>query len=384
MEDALLPFSPPLLPSPFATAPSSPRFRETDDFAVYFSAPTSPARYSTSSASFVPFRGEEEGEAKDEDFEFEFRGQLDFARQSAFAEELFGNGSWIRPRKPPLPLQNDGAVPAAGIVSPRRHHEVTHGVPCKITSPVNSGCNPVEAAAIGIGQYDEEDDEEEEKDEAEEGQEAPLMHSYHRGRNRKAVQGGSVSRRETRSLPPPRLADVIFDNSVEDESVEGREREMKVETRATPYLARLMWVFGNTQGYGYKRWRLRDLLLFRSVSEGTGTGTRNRRSKDDALTRREEDAVSSSSQWSWMARDSFRSNEGSAGSTSSRSNRARQGTAGRTNSLELHYTKNRAATEEMKRKTNLPYRQGVLGCLGLGGGVGREMAQGVGSLTRGQ
>ncbi|KAI4367625.1 hypothetical protein MLD38_023340 [Melastoma candidum] len=389
MEEALLPFSPTFQPSPssspFATAPSSPRSCETsreappDDFprAVYFSAPSSPARNSTSSASHVPFRWEEEGETKDGDFEFEFSGQLDFARESAFAEELFENGSWIRPWKPPPCLQNDGAVPVA-----RRHPEVTRGDGYKVTSPVKSGFDPVEPAVKGIGRQDDEEEEEE-------GPEAPLMYSYNRGRNRKAIPGGSVSRRETRSLPPPpRLSDVIFDNSIGDESLEGRDQEMKLETRATPYLARLMWAFSNSQGYGYKRWRLRDLLLFRSVSEGTGT--RNLCSKDDTMTRREEDTASSSrwSSWrSWTTRDSFRSNEGSIGSTSSGSNRGRQSMASRTNSVELHYTKNRAVSEEMKRKTYLPYKQGVLGCLGFGGsgmGVGRELARGVGLSTRGQ
>lgn len=33
---------------------------------------------------------------------------------------------------------------------------------------------------------------------------------------------------------------------------------------------------------------------------------------------------------------------------------------------ELHYTANRAHSEEMKKKTFLPYRQGLLGCLGFG------------------
>jgi hypothetical protein len=32
---------------------------------------------------------------------------------------------------------------------------------------------------------------------------------------------------------------------------------------------------------------------------------------------------------------------------------------------ELHYTANRAQAEELRRKTFLPYRQGVLGCLGF-------------------
>ena len=32
---------------------------------------------------------------------------------------------------------------------------------------------------------------------------------------------------------------------------------------------------------------------------------------------------------------------------------------------EIHYTANRAVKEEMKKKTFLPYKSGLLGCLGL-------------------
>lgn len=32
---------------------------------------------------------------------------------------------------------------------------------------------------------------------------------------------------------------------------------------------------------------------------------------------------------------------------------------------EVHYTVNRAVSEEMRRKTFLPYKQGLLGCLGF-------------------
>ncbi|KAK8659784.1 hypothetical protein V6N13_029978 [Hibiscus sabdariffa] len=48
---------------------------------------------------------------------------------------------------------------------------------------------------------------------------------------------------------------------------------------------------------------------------------------------------------------------------------------------ELHYTANRAVSEEMKRKTFLPYKQG-LGCLGFNHGV-HQISRGIGSLTRG-
>ncbi|KAH7575201.1 hypothetical protein JRO89_XS02G0061800 [Xanthoceras sorbifolium] len=49
---------------------------------------------------------------------------------------------------------------------------------------------------------------------------------------------------------------------------------------------------------------------------------------------------------------------------------------------ELHYTANRAVAEEMKRKTFLPYKQGLLGCLGFNPGGVHDISRGVGSLTR--
>ncbi|TQD74905.1 hypothetical protein C1H46_039578 [Malus baccata] len=44
---------------------------------------------------------------------------------------------------------------------------------------------------------------------------------------------------------------------------------------------------------------------------------------------------------------------------------------------ELHYTANRAQAEEMRKKTYLPYRQGLLGCLGFSSkGYGAAMNSG--------
>ncbi|GFY95049.1 calmodulin-binding protein [Actinidia rufa] len=82
---------------------------------------------------------------------------------------------------------------------------------------------------------------------------------------------------------------------------------------------------------GYKNWKLRDLLLFRSASEG-------RASTEE------------------VKHVSFRSTE-SAGSASKR--------RGPVSAHEMHYTANRALSEEMRRKTVLPYKHGLLGCLGF-------------------
>ncbi|KAF3793921.1 hypothetical protein EJ110_NYTH08864 [Nymphaea thermarum] len=80
---------------------------------------------------------------------------------------------------------------------------------------------------------------------------------------------------------------------------------------------------------GSKRWSIRD-LLFRSASEG-----RAKKSSDSK-------------------NSSFRSTE-----VASRS---------RSSAHELHYAANRALSEELKKRTFLPYRRGVLGCLGFGTG----------------
>ncbi|KAL6175183.1 hypothetical protein ACLB2K_051825 [Fragaria x ananassa] len=64
---------------------------------------------------------------------------------------------------------------------------------------------------------------------------------------------------------------------------------------------------------------------------------------------------------------SFRSTD-SVGSVSSRRR-------GPVSPHELHYTVNRAVTEEMRRKTVLPYKHGLLGCLGFNHGL-HEISRG--------
>lgn len=52
---------------------------------------------------------------------------------------------------------------------------------------------------------------------------------------------------------------------------------------------------------------------------------------------------------------------------------------------ELHYKLNRAVSQEMRKKTFLPYKQGLLGCLGFvpGGGGSEVSRSSTGSMTRG-
>ncbi|KAL5070912.1 hypothetical protein RYX36_021799 [Vicia faba] len=102
---------------------------------------------------------------------------------------------------------------------------------------------------------------------------------------------------------------------------------------------------------GYRKWRFKDFLLFRSASEGRG-------SDRDPL--RKYKVLSKTTVYEDVGESSFRSVENS-GSVSKRRKPV--------SAHELHYTLNRAASEELKRKTMLPYKQGLLGCLGFNHGM---------------
>lgn len=317
--------------SPYITAPSSPqRFAH-----FYFSAPTSPNRASffhstynntaaddgDTSPSAVPFNWEEKpGTPKftgsrsknvnydpgEEDFEFDFSGQLE--RTSLSAEELFDGGK-IRPLKPP-PGYDHGSA----LSSPRSPRSP------KFKFSPKKEFDPF-AAAIEKTRSEEE------------------LGEKQRGR------------RKSRSLSPLRVSDVTFDE-IPEKSIS------PAPTTPKSYASSILSAISFS-----KKWKFRDLLLFRSASEG-------RAANPDPLRkywRKEPEDVKNSS---------FRSAE-SGGSVSSRRR-------GPVSAHELHYTANRAVSEELKRKTALPYKRGLLGCLGfnLNPGV-NEISRGIGSLTRG-
>ncbi|WOH13837.1 hypothetical protein DCAR_0933348 [Daucus carota subsp. sativus] len=91
----------------------------------------------------------------------------------------------------------------------------------------------------------------------------------------------------------------------------------------------------------YKKWKLKNLLLFRSASEG-------HKEKYELLKKSGKNRDSKN--WSFRSVD----NDG-GGSVGSRKMSAH----------EWHYTVNRSVAEEMRKKTYLPYKQGFFGCLGF-------------------
>ncbi|KAL6982885.1 hypothetical protein U1Q18_016279 [Sarracenia purpurea var. burkii] len=109
-----------------------------------------------------------------------------------------------------------------------------------------------------------------------------------------------------------------------------------------------------------RKWRLKDFFLFRSASEGRAADI-DPLKKYTVLSKKHEDVKIPSS----------RSIEGGANSGSGSKRR------GLVSAHELHYTVNRAVSEDLKKKTFLPYKQGILGRLAFNPAV-HALANGFG------
>ncbi|KAJ1699644.1 hypothetical protein LUZ63_008156 [Rhynchospora breviuscula] len=96
-------------------------------------------------------------------------------------------------------------------------------------------------------------------------------------------------------------------------------------------------------GGGSKKWRLKDFFLFRSASEGRASG---RGSKDLLRKYTLLSSTSSSSDIKYSDNNNGSMRKGRGAATSS--------------PHERHYMMNRAATEEMKKKTPLPFHRNTL------------------------
>lgn len=366
--------------SPYMTAPSSPQRIGN----IFFSAPTSPTRASlsffhdlrnddelprhSSASSSVPFLWEEkpgvpksnnnsqvvDDGIENEDFEFNFSGQLE--RTPLSADELFDGGK-IRPLKLPPRLQSGD-----GLSSPASNSNLSSP-----RSRISQGKRIVQEAFSPRSQKRDFDPFAAAMEETRKS-EGSLQNQTNRGRER--ASSTISGRKGSRSCSPLRVSDIMCDSVSEDFSqtakgVSSSTSNTKPSTTTNPSTspyASLLSSISFTKGY--RKWRLKDFLLFRSASEGRATDKDPLR-KYTMLSKKvaEEDAKNNSS---------FRSSE-SSGSAS------RRRTA--VSAHELHYTVNRAASEEMKKKTFLPYKQGLLGCLGFNPGM-QEISRGIGSLTR--
>ena len=108
-----------------------------------------------------------------------------------------------------------------------------------------------------------------------------------------------------------------------------------------------------------RRWRLKDLLLFRSASEGRGS---------------DKDPFKKYNINMGSPRNVRISSEESS-NCASKSNKR-----GQLSAHELHYRENKAMSEDMRKKSFLPYKQGILGRLAVNPTV-HALAHGFGSLA---
>ncbi|KAJ8766651.1 hypothetical protein K2173_001171 [Erythroxylum novogranatense] len=318
--------------SPYMTAPSSPQ-----PFGNYFfSAPTSPTRMSAlcrelrgGNICSKSRRHENDDEEKKNrtrkeeqdggDFEFSFSGHLELTSLSA--EELFDRGK-IRPLKPPPGLDYSS-------LSSRTMREFD---PFQVEASRRECNNHL-------------------------NQEPEQQVPRHRGRERISRSSSSCqARKGSRSLSPLRVSDIVFEDN-QDGTVSTSNKITCTSTTATSNSS-------TKSSYSHRKWNLKDFLLFRSASEGRAT------SKDplaNYLVLSKKEALED------VRNSSFRSMDRLGSSR-------RRGPP--VSAHEMHYTVNRAVSEGMKRRTYLPYRQGLLGCLGANAAAVHEISRGVGSLTR--
>lgn len=296
------------------------------------------------------------------DFEFDFSGHLDMRNSLSLstADELF-DGGVIKPLKPPPRLQfsennalgDSPKSPRSPIkanffreaLSPRHHNKK------KDFDPFEAAIEQTRRESYGTQQKNSE------SDTTERGE----RQSNERGRERAYDSSGKGSRRAkgTRSLSPFRVCDIFTENYQEMSSASGSSSSSSKNCSSAGW-----------RGY-YKKWKLKDLLLFRSASEGRAAAAGKDPLKKYSLLKQGGGATED------VKNSSFRSTE-SAGSVS----RRRGSSGGPVSAHELHYTTNRAVSEEMRRKTFLPYNHGLLGCLGFNPAV-HDISRGIGSVTRG-
>ncbi|KAK1433517.1 hypothetical protein QVD17_10428 [Tagetes erecta] len=152
-----------------------------------------------------------------------------------------------------------------------------------------------------------------------------------RGRERTNTGLPCSRSRRTRSLPPP-----------------FRGSEQPLTTPNTTQNTTCTTLSASGSGKGSKKWSFMDLFLFRSASDGRAMDRDPLKKYSSIFWKHDEDFRNST----------LRDRSGSGSGSGSGSKRR-----GRVSAHELHYTVNRAVSNDMKKKTFLPYKQGILGRL---------------------
>ncbi|XP_021729751.1 uncharacterized protein LOC110696705 [Chenopodium quinoa] len=155
-----------------------------------------------------------------------------------------------------------------------------------------------------------------------------------RERATSALSDSRNGRRAIRSLSPPRESKYPW---------EQEQNKEEIPSTSKPTSSPLTL---STSSKGSKKWRLKDLLLFRSASEGRAS-EKDLLKKYSHLHRKHEVANSSG----------LPSTQGSSSIIPARREPI--------SAHELHYTVNKAISQDMRKKSFLPYKQGILGRLAV-------------------
>ncbi|CAN0914096.1 hypothetical protein LINGRAHAP2_LOCUS28352 [Linum grandiflorum] len=328
--------------TPFVSAPSSPGRSSNNNPSsgggggFFYSCPASPMHFAiTSSAAHRSSYYSDDEEQGESDFEpgsrslneFEFSARFGSAGAGhtgsmSSADELFLNGQ-IRPMKLSSHLEKP-----------------------QVLAPLL-------------------DLEEEEEDEAGEGSGGnKLVEKGYNGesRGRDLRLRNKSLRRRTRSMSPLRSSPL--DDEVETEETEGTEKKVETEEEAVavevdPIDCSSSTSRSSSAGRNSKRWVFLKEFLYRSKSEGRSTSSNSNKfwSNISFSPAKEKKAVKGQG-----------SNEASSGTgtgTKKPVNGIGRKRVPAPSPHELHYKASRAQAEEMRKKTFLPYRQGLLGCLGF-------------------
>ncbi|KAK7283314.1 hypothetical protein RIF29_12747 [Crotalaria pallida] len=313
--------------SPYLSAPSSPkRFGE-----IYMSAPTSPSRISEFYREFEYFSISnspipDDGKAYDHKEEDGFAFFVEESQKSPrSAEELFDGGR-IKPLKNNELMEESAKSP---LLSPKRSPKrsaVTQGkkVIREAFSPRNNNNNNNNSSF---------------SDDSRRGRE--------RDRAPSIASSNSSRRRVTRSHSPYREHHYAFD----DESQQQQQPETNNNNKEDVVVVTKGSVLSSTSASSKssRKWRLRDFLLFRSASEGRGSSKDPFRKYPILFKKAEEGKTGSS----------FRSSENNNNNIAPRPRRNKEPVSAH----ELHYARKKAENEDLKKRTFLPYKQGILGRL---------------------
>lgn len=273
--------------SPYLSAPSSPK-----RFGEYYSEFYQEFDYFSSSSS-IPFEAPSNKNVDDDDDDkndggdgFAFYVNRESDTSSRSAEELFDGGK-IKPLKP----ESEGKKNVLQALSPKKKNKSRYGD------------NPFASENEQRGREE-------------------------RGRDRTPasvlLSSSKSGRRVTRSHSPYRTPQHTWEE--EEQQQQQQPRSNKEESTTSSSNSR---VSSSSKGSS-RRWRLRDILLFRSVSEGRGS------SKD------------------------YKKYSGGYKKGEEVNGTRRKGPV---SAHEFHYAMKKAESEDLKKRTFLPYRQGILGKL---------------------